>query len=563
MDGVIPMDTADSKFVVKLLPNLADIAFLMPVVYLFARMGGLTSLLGDGDTGWHIRAGEWILAHHAVPYRDLFSYSKPGGVWYAWEWLSDAIFAGLNGIGGLAAVSLFAVLLLAVVFTLVFRMARRKSNPVVAIMATVLAVAGSSIHWLARPHLFTLLFVVIFFNALERVREGHTRVLGIPWLALLPVLAVLWANLHGGFPVGVLMILAYGAGELLPLLFSAQREGRSAGFQRAGKYALTALACLVASLLNPYTYHLHVHIWKYLVDPYLSQHIEEFFTLSFHHPAAPFFETLLVGGVLASAWNLRRGNYAEPLLFALWAELALLAVRNIPIFTIVATPMVAAVVDAGLRRLPAAPVAAWLREAATRLNRVVRDTSATDAIARWHLVSVAGVALVVALLYAPNPPKAFRAEFDPKHFPAGALSALRQYPAARVFTFDQWGDYLIYRLYPQSRVFVDGRSDFYGDDFENKVLDVVSVNDGWDQTLARFRVDTVLMPPNSPLTGVLKESSRWRVVYDDGVALVFRPSSQALGVRASAARGGGSGRDREVTKTPTTDRPITELGSKT
>jgi len=71
------------------------------------------------------------------------------------------------------------------------------------------------------------------------------------------------------------------------------------------------------------------------------------------------------------------------------------------------------------------------------------------------------------------------------------------------------------------------------------------------------------MPPNSPLTGALKESSRWRVVYDDGVALLFRERGQSLGDRASAATGGGIGRDREVTKTPTSDRPITELGSKT
>jgi hypothetical protein len=166
-------------------------------------------------------------------------------------------------------------------------------------------------------------------------------------------------------------------------------------------------------------------------------------------------------------------------------------------------------------------------------------------------------------LYAPHPPKGFRAEFDPTRYPANAVSALGQYPTARVFTYDQWGDYLIYRLYPRSRVFVDGRSDFYGEDFETKLLEVLNVNYGWDQTLARFAVDTVLMPPTSPLTGALKESCRWRVVYDDGVALVFRPRGQALGDRVSAATEGGSGRDREVTKTLTSDRPITELGSKT
>ncbi len=557
------MDTAGSRVAVKLLPSLTDIAFLMPVVFLFGRMDGLISLLGDCDTGWHIRTGQWILAHHAVPYRDLFSYSKPNSVWYAWEWLADVIFASLNRVGGLAAVSLFAVLLLAAIFTLLFRLARRKSNALVAVAVTVLAVGASSIHWLARPHLFTLLFTVVFLNALYHVKEGRTRVAGIPWLVLLPVLTVLWTNLHGGFPVGVLMIAVFGVAELLQILLAAQNEGRAAGLGRAKKYFLSALACLAASLLNPYTYHLHAHVLRYLRDPYQAEHIMEFLSVSFHHPIAIFFETMLAGGVLAAAWYARQGSFVEPLLLLLWAHAALLAARNIPIFMIVAAPMVAAAAAAGLQYLPTAPVAAWLQRAAARFNRVVRETSETDAIGRWHLASVAGVALVVALLYAPHPPKRFRAEFDPQRYPANAVSALGRYPAARVFTFDQWGDYLIYRLYPRSRVFVDGRSDFYGDDFETKLLAVLNVNYGWDQTLARFGVDTVLMPPDSPLTGALKESNRWRVVYDDGVALLFRARGQALGDRASAATGGGSGRDREVTKTPTSDQLITELGSKT
>jgi hypothetical protein len=557
------MDAADSKFAVKLLPSLADIAFLMPVVFLFARMDGLDSLLFDCDTGWHIRTGQWILAHHAVPYQDLFSYSKPNSAWFAWEWLSDVILAALHNAGGLAAVSLFAVLLIAVTFALVFQLARRKSNAVIAIGVTVLAMAASSIHWLARPHLFTLLFAVIFMYVLDRVRDGHTRIGGIPWLAVLPVLTVLWTNLHGGFLVGVVTIAIFGAGELLAVVLAAQPEGRAAGLVRAGKYFLSALACLAASLINPYTYHLHVHVWQYLRDPFQSDHIMEFLSLSFHSPVAIFFEVMLAGGVLAAAWYSRRGSYTEALLLVLWAHASLRASRHIPIFMIIAAPMVAAAGDAALRGLPAAPMAAWLQRVAVRLNRLVRDTCQTDAIARWHLVSLAGVALLAAILWAPNPPKKFRAEFDPTRFPSGAVSVLGRYPAARIFTFDQWGDYLIYRLYPRSKVFVDGRSDFYGADFETKALDVLGVNYGWEHTLSRFGVDTVLMPPNSPLTGALKESSRWQVVYDDGVALLFRARAQELGDRVSATTGGGSSRDREVTKTPTSDRPITELGSKT
>ena len=136
---------------------------------------------------------------------------------------------------------------------------------------------------------------------------------------------------------------------------------------------------------------------------------------------------------------------------------------------------------------------------------------------------------MAALVYAPHPPKKFRAEFDPNVYPAAALATLRSDPAARVFTNDEWGDYLIYRLYPAHKVFVDGRSDFYGDDFEEKYIDVLNVKYGWEKTLSGFGVDTILMPPSAPLSGALKESSRWRVVYDDGIALVFRCAQRAGG----------------------------------
>jgi hypothetical protein len=551
------MEAQRSQFAVKLLPSLADFAFLMPIVFLFGRMEGVQTLLSDCDTGWHIRTGEWIVAHHGVPARDIFSFSRAGDAWYAWEWLSDVLFAWLNSRGGLAAVALFSMVLISLTCLLLFRLARRKSNAIVALVVTMVAAAASSVHWLARPHLFTLLFVVLFFGALERVREGRTRLAGVPYLALLPAATILWTNLHGGFFVGILTIAAYGAGELLQMALSAEGGERRPAAHRAARYFLCAAACLAASLANPYFYRLHVHVWQYVSDPYQSQHIMEFLTLSFHHPAAIFFETMLMLSAAAAFWYLSRGRFTEPLLLLMWGHAALLAARNIPIFMIAAAPLVAAAMEEWLARLPERRVAEWLRRAARKFNRVAAETSDTDNMGRWHLASVAGLLVVAALLYAPAPPKLFRAEFDPKRYPAAAIETLRRDPSARIFTYDQWGDYLIYRLYPRTKVFVDGRSDFYGDDFEEKCLGVLNVKFDWEKTLGGFGVDTILLPPSTPLTGALKESRRWRVVYDDGIALVFRSVQRTAGESISAATGGGTGRDREVTKTEARDQTIT------
>jgi hypothetical protein len=554
------MPANNSKFPIKLLPSMLDFAFLMPIVFLFGRMDGMQSLLGDCDTGWHIRTGEWIAANRMVPAHDLFSYSKPDGIWFAWEWLSDLCFAWLNGHGGLAAVGLAAILLISTVFAFLYLLVRRKSNAIIAILVTMAAAAASSIHWLARPHLFTLLFVVLFYAALDRVREGRTRLAGIPYLAILPVATIVWTNLHGGFVAGILMVGAYGCGELLRFVLSPNRQAARAALAQAWRYFACALACLAASLVNPYTFHLHQHVIAYLADPYQSQHIMEFLSISFHHPIAIFFEVMLVLAAGAAFWSFKTGSYTEAVLLLVWAHGALLAARNIPLFMIVAAPPVAAMIEDWLARAPQFNVAEWVRTAFTKFNLVAAEMTQTDDLGRWRLISAAGALLVAVLLFAPHPPNKFRPEFDPKYYPASAVSTIAQDPTARVFTYDQWGDYLIYRLYPRLRVFVDGRSDFYGSDFEHKYVDALNVKYGWEQTLSKFGVNTILLPPSTPLTGALKECSRWRLVYDDGVALVFRSTSSNGGASVSAV--GGTSRDREITKTQTGGLTATTTQSK-
>jgi hypothetical protein len=558
------MDSRQSKIAVKLLPSMTDFAFLLPIVFLFGRMEGVKTLLSDCDTGWHIRTGEWIVANHQVPARDFFSFTKTGEPWYAWEWLADVLFAWLNSHGGLATVVLASILLLAITFTLLFRLARRKANPIIAFLVTLIAAATSSIHWLARPHLFSLLFLVLFYGALERVRGGNTRFHGVPYLVLLPVATILWTNLHGGFFIGIIMIGAYGVGELLKLAFAADRSRFQQEPTKARNYLFSAAACLAASLVNPYFYHLHQHVFEYLGDPYQAQHIVEFLSVSFHHPVAIFFEGLLLAGMGAAFWNLSKGSYTEGVLLLLWAHAALLASRNLPLYAIVATPVVAAAVDAWLKRLPELEVAGWLKNAARRFLATAAETAETDALPRWHLASAVGILVVAALLYAPAPPRGFRSEYDPKSYPAGAVALLRADSSARIFTNDEWGDYLIYRLYPRTLVFVDGRSDFYGDSFEQKYLDVMNVKYDWENTLGRFGIDTILLPPSAALAGALKESSRWSVVYDDGIALVFRSKSKTAGNSISSTLpGDGTGRDREITKTQARDQAITEIKTKT
>src|SRR3954468_13653289 len=104
----------------RILPSLTDIAFLFPIAMLFLVLQGARTLLGDADTGWQIRSGEWILQHWAVPHIDLFSFSKPDGIWFAHEWLWEVAIAFIYRAAGLSGVVLANTLVLSTVSVLLF-----------------------------------------------------------------------------------------------------------------------------------------------------------------------------------------------------------------------------------------------------------------------------------------------------------------------------------------------------------------------------------------------------------------------------------------------------------
>jgi hypothetical protein len=455
-----------------------------------------------------------------------------------------------------------AVLLMSMM--LLFRLARRKcGNVLVAFGVTALAIVGSSLHWLARPHLFTLLFGVIFYSLLERIKdaqEAGNMVRARRLLLLLPALTVLWTNFHGGFLLGIILLGAYGAGELLGALFE-EGAGRGAALARARRYLLTAAGCLAASLINPYFIGLHQHILAYLRDTYTYEHIAEFQTLSFHSVMAWVVEAIIVLGAVSAFREAARRQFVYAILIAGWTHLALISGRNIPILMLVAAPVIAWNMAQIVSRLAAAPVPGWLRRAVRSFDALAADVSETDRVSRVHLASLAALAVVGLIMYAPAPPQKFRPEYDPKRYPAKALEFLGGAGIPnRIFTDDEWGDYLLYTLYP-TKVFIDGRSDMYGDEFCQKYMDAFNVKYGWRQTLSRYGVDTILLSTEAPLAGALKESRDWHVVYDDGVAIVFRPgNAPAPGERVSAVRpDSGTGRDRKITKSQGRDRTITKF----
>ena len=257
------------------LPSLTSLAFLLPVVLLYWQVGGPSALLTDPNTGVHVRAGQWILSHHAIPRQDLFSFTLVGRSWCDWEWLSDVLYALLIQLRGLSAIVAFHLTLVCVISVILYRTARLRVGPTMAFAVTCLVMATTIIHWLARPHLFAWLFAVFCFLLGRADVTGEYR----PLLAL-SVLIILWVNIHPGFVVGVLVLGAWSVSALLRCRLASDSEDRFCRGNQALWFCLTLAACFVATCVNPYCWRLDGHIASYLLSSSsVTSHVAEWLSL--------------------------------------------------------------------------------------------------------------------------------------------------------------------------------------------------------------------------------------------------------------------------------------------
>ncbi len=499
-----------------LIPSLSDCLFLAILLWVFAAGSGWSVLLADGDTGWHIRTGEYILDTHSVPVHDLFSFSKAGQPWFAWEWLSDVIFAVLHRAWGLKGVVAFVGLVLSFSATMLFRyMMWRGANLLAALGATLLAAGASTVHYLARPHIFTLLGLTAAIWMLERDRRWPGR--AVWWLV--PMTAV-WANLHGGFLAWLASLGLVAAGSL----WKAARDPRDTPgrFRLPRRYALLTGACTLATLANPYGWRLHQHIVGYLGSDWIRQVVDEFQSPRFRSESMLQFEILLFGGLALVPLLYRQRLLSEMLLIVFWAHSALASARHVPLYAILAAPLCAAEASRlwsdwsarfGRRSLGAA------------LRDSLRDFSAAPQRSSvWVPLMLVGLAML---------PWDWPRDFPGNKFPLAAVNqnSARIAPAIgpqpRILTSDQWGDYLIYRFYPRERVLVDGRSDFYGPQVGREYLDLLNAAPNWEHIVDRYGLNLALLPAEWPLSQLLMRDAHWQVLYLDRQAVFLERQAKA------------------------------------
>jgi len=494
------------------MPSIADLFFLAILGTLVLTPLSI-KLLNDAGTGWHVRTGQLIVANRQIPRFDPFSshFDLP---WFAWEWLYDVIVGLLNTSSGLNGVVWLTAVIIATVFAWTFRfLLARSTNLLNAFVLTLIVIGASMIHFLARPHVLSWLFAVAWIWILEPAELGdrHRK------LWLLPILMILWVNLHGGFLLGLVLLFIYWIDAVWTWWrLNESRIEESLQKIAAGKRSLdlffVGLVSLAASLVNPYGWKLHEHIYGYLTNGFLMSHIDEFRSPNFHDIAPKCFLVLLLIAVAVFAGKRPQLKLSHSLLAIFAVYTALYSARNIPTSSIFLVAVIGP-------KLPS-----WHRLHFFDRMRVV------DSGLRGHLWPIA--AIIATIVIALNGGRAgsrrfMDAHFDPHRMPVGAVNYLESTGTrAPILSPDYWGGYFIYRLYPHNRVVIDDRHDFYtqediyGGQFLKSYLTMMHVEPGWEKFL-NWNDDCVVMPRRSPLAAVMGKMSEWKAVYADDVTVVF------------------------------------------
>ncbi len=499
------------------LPTIGLSLWLTFVLGLMLSQWRLVMINADGDVCLHWRIGNWMIQHRAVIRVDPFSFTRANAPLISKEWLGELLFATAGDALGWNGIALLAAVLIATCLWLLHRQLLMEGCDILPATAlTLLAAMAGTMHWLARPHLFTLLLAVVFTGQLRLFDRGRLGTRALLWR--LVSLMALWVNLHGAFFAGFVIIATFFAGNAITFM-TAPADARPAIRSKLVSLGWLLILCALVTLLNPNSWQLPAHIVEFLHNPVLARYANEFRSPNFHSGAAHGLLVEFAVVVLTLVVLRPAPRATDIVVMGTWGLLALLATRNIPIFALVVTPILAEQWQGGLANARPGRLLDFYRrlsENVTLLNRAA-DGRVTVAVAFLALVAV----LVKPNLVGGKPVLA--SDVLSNRFPVAAIQFVTAHPQTvhgEMFNDYGWGGYLVLAM-PAHRVFVDGRNDFYGPDLIGEFSSVNTVETNWETVLHKYGVGWTILPRAHPLNVLFSLRRDWNLAYADDVTAIY------------------------------------------
>jgi hypothetical protein len=451
--------------------------------------------VADYDLGFHLRTGEWVLQHGAVPRTETFTSVAQGKPWVAYSWLFEALLALLVREFDLVGVVLLSVVMRLAITLVTWDLMRRIVPRFwVAVVLTALVSWISGVLTGPRPVLFTILFVIVTLDAVaiaERARSAK------PLWFLIPLFA-LWGSIHIQFVTGLSVLGAFALEPWLDRLFRPASRPAIPVFQRW----LNLGACTAATLVNPYGAGVWELVWNFFKQPKIYDMIEEMKAANFRVGAHYVVLAMAIAAGIAIGW--RRGvRPAVAMLFIFAVEQGFRSVREMWF-----TALISAVVIA---------------------MAVVGNPSEGSAVKFAGREKLAVVICVIALIaggaryYNLNDDMLWMGVNG--SFPEAAARFVEAHvPGRRIFNHYDWGGYLIWRL-PDRLVAIDGRANnVHQQDYLEHARELWAARPGWENAPEMTSADVIIAPTDKPLTSVLRLDSRFKVVFENRESVVFVPA---------------------------------------
>jgi hypothetical protein len=454
----------------------------------------------DPDIWWHLRVGQWVAEHRAVPEHDPFSLPEQK-TWVAYSWLYEVLLYGLHSVLGLAGIIVYRVVVsVAIVAAVHALVSRLQPRFLVATGLTAIATLALAMLFSERPWLVTILFATLTLHAILCLRQP-----GPPprWIWTLPILYVLWANVHIQLVYGLFLLALGCAAPLVDERLGRARDNTasSAWSRRWYQLVLLSAACFLATFVNPYHAHLYGVVIEYATQQGPFRFVNELKALEFRQPC----DWVMLALTGWACWTLgRKSTHSgkvsafEVLLLVSTAWFAFRARRDLW-FVVLADLAILACVGSRLvpdaQRFPLTPrrfaLVAVVLAGLAALGAVVQD------------LSPAGLDRRVAQV-----------------FPVEAARVADRGYRGPLYNDFNWGGYLIWSL-PHLRVSLDGRTNLHGDERIERFGATWAGVSGWQNDPDLKQAGIVIAPADSPLASLLLLDCRFEQVYEDDVARVF------------------------------------------
>ena len=469
----------------------------------------------DTDTWWHLASGQHILEQRSVPQVDIFSHTSAGQPWLGASvgWLMQiALFTIYNTLG-YAGLNLFVALTVTATFAVLY--SALSGGVFLRAFILVLAAVTAGVYWAARPYMLSFLLVAITLTMLEDFRWGRKERLW--WL---PVIMLVWANGHGGFAYGFILWGLYGLSEGLAWLGQTRpvnslfpritRQWLTNGLRgRVGHMLLIGLLMVLAVCFNPAGPKMLLYPFQTISIGALRDLIQEWQSPDFHQRAVQPFAWFIFALIAAIGASDKRLVLSDFLLISGFGYLGLLAGRNIALFAL-AAPIVLS------RHL--APLAAQLGTRLGYHGLKNNQPPRWQAILNWGLLALLGLGVLAktALVLPADINQAHVDSFEPV---AAAEYIKDTQPSGALLNSYNWGGYLIWAL-PDYPVFIDGRTDLYGDQIIGEWLALVQTKGDWEEKLTERQINLVLLEPHWPIIAELAEAG-WTQLYQDEISVIY------------------------------------------